>query len=117
MMLTESEKWDEEYKNWIARENETPPNIETIDSFKEYWADVIALVNQTAATASLHGYGMAAMAAIRRFSHVNGYTDTFKVTGYTTYYAVNNSMDDTIKYYATEYMRVIYGYVIPSMHP
>ena len=23
--------------------------------------------------------------AIRRFSHVNGYTDTFKVTGYTTY--------------------------------
>ncbi len=42
--------------------------------------------------------------AIRRFSHVNGYTDTFKVTGYTTYYAVNNSMDDTIKYYATEYM-------------
>jgi len=42
--------------------------------------------------------------AIRRFSHVNGHTDKFKVTGYTTYYAVNNSMDDTIKYYATEYM-------------
>jgi len=42
--------------------------------------------------------------AIRRLSHVNGYTDKFKVTGYTTYYAVNNSMDDTIKYYATEYM-------------
>jgi len=42
--------------------------------------------------------------AIRRYSHVNGYTDRFKVTGYTTYYAVNNSMDDTIKYYATEYM-------------
>jgi len=41
--------------------------------------------------------------AIRRYSHVNGYTVKFKVTGYTTYYAVNNSMDDTIKYYATEY--------------
>jgi hypothetical protein len=43
--------------------------------------------------------------AIRRYSHVHGYTDKFKVTGYTTYKnAVNNSMDDTIKYYATEYM-------------
>jgi hypothetical protein len=51
----------DEYKNWIARENETPPIAETIDSFKEYWADAIALVNQTAAPASQHGYGMAAM--------------------------------------------------------
>jgi hypothetical protein len=34
-----------------------PANIETIDSFKEYWA----LVNQTAAPALQHGYGMAAM--------------------------------------------------------
>ncbi len=42
--------------------------------------------------------------AIWRYSHVNGYTYKFKVTGYTTYYAVNNSMDDTIKYYTTEYM-------------
>jgi hypothetical protein len=32
-----------------------------IDSFKEYWANVIALVNQTAILASQHGYGMAAM--------------------------------------------------------
>ena len=31
----------------------------TIDSFKEYWAD--AINNQTAAPASQHGYGMAAM--------------------------------------------------------
>jgi hypothetical protein len=30
-----------EYKNWIARENETPPIVETIDSFKEYWAAAI----------------------------------------------------------------------------
>jgi len=53
--------YSEEYKNWIARENETPPILETIDSFKEYWADAIALVNQTAAPALQHGYGMAAM--------------------------------------------------------
>ena len=51
----------EEYKNWIARENKTPPIRETINSIKEYWADAIALVNQTAAPASQHGYGMAAM--------------------------------------------------------
>ena len=42
-------------------ENETPPIFKTVDSFKEYWADVIALVNQTAAPASQHGYSMAAM--------------------------------------------------------
>ena len=30
-----------EYKNWIVRENETPPIVETIDSFKEYWAAAI----------------------------------------------------------------------------
>ena len=53
--------YSEEYKNWIARENECPPIVETIDSFKEYWADTIALVNQTVAPASQHGYGMAAM--------------------------------------------------------
>jgi hypothetical protein len=51
----------EEYKGWIARKNETPPIAETIDSFKEYWADTIALVNQTAIPAAQHGYGMAAM--------------------------------------------------------
>jgi hypothetical protein len=45
----------------IARKNETPAIVKTIDSFKEYWANVIALVNQTAVLASQHGYGMAAM--------------------------------------------------------
>ena len=50
-----------EYKGWIARENETPPITETIDSFKEYWANTIALVNQTALPATQHGYGMAAV--------------------------------------------------------
>jgi hypothetical protein len=32
-----------------------------IDSFKEYWANVISIVNQKAVLASQHGYGMAAM--------------------------------------------------------
>jgi hypothetical protein len=49
------------YKYWIAHENESPPIRETIESFKEYWSNVIALVNQTAAPVSQHGYGMAAM--------------------------------------------------------
>ncbi len=44
--------YSEEYKNWIARENEIPPITEMIDSFKEYWAGAITLVNQTAAPAS-----------------------------------------------------------------
>ncbi len=38
--------YSEEYKNWIAHENKSPPIKETIDSFKEYWANAIALVNQ-----------------------------------------------------------------------
>ncbi len=53
--------YSEEYKGWIARKNEQPPIVETIDSFKECWADAIALVNQTAVPAAQHGYGMAAM--------------------------------------------------------
>jgi hypothetical protein len=53
--------YSEEYKNWIARKNKTPEIVETIDSFKEHWANAIALVNQTAVPASQHGYGMAAM--------------------------------------------------------
>jgi hypothetical protein len=40
----------EEYKNWISRENAVPPINEMINSFKEYWANTIALVNQTAIT-------------------------------------------------------------------
>jgi hypothetical protein len=53
--------YSKEYKNWITHENKTPAIIETIDSFKEYWANGIALVNQMAFPASQHGYGMAAM--------------------------------------------------------
>jgi hypothetical protein len=50
-----------EYKNWILHENAVPPNVKTIDSFKEYWANAIAIVNQTAVPALQHGYGMTAM--------------------------------------------------------
>jgi hypothetical protein len=53
--------YSKEYKNWIAREHESPPIVETIDSFKEYWSGAIALVNQMAAPASQHGYGMVAV--------------------------------------------------------
>ena len=53
--------YSEDYKGWIARENETPRITQTINSFKEYWADAIALVNQTAVPATQHGYGMATM--------------------------------------------------------
>jgi hypothetical protein len=41
--------------------------------------------------------------AIRRYSHVHGYTDEFKVIGNTTV-KVNNNSDDLVKYYATKYM-------------
>ena len=53
--------YSEEYKNWIARKNETPPIVETIHSFKEYWAAAITLINQTAIPAANHGYGMTVM--------------------------------------------------------
>jgi hypothetical protein len=49
-----------EYKNWISCKNATPQIVETINSFKEYWGDAIALVNQTAVLALQHGYGMTA---------------------------------------------------------
>jgi hypothetical protein len=42
----------EEYKNWNSCKKVVPPIVKTIDSFKEYWADAIALVNQTAIPAS-----------------------------------------------------------------
>ena len=53
--------YTEEYKSWIARENESPPIVKTINSFKEYWSGAIALVNQMAAPASQYGYYMAAV--------------------------------------------------------
>ncbi len=42
--------------------------------------------------------------AIRRYSHVHGFTDEFKVTGYTTFKANYKSADNSVKYYTKEYM-------------
>jgi hypothetical protein len=53
--------YTKEYKNWISCNITVPLIVKTIDSFKEYWADAIALVNQTAVLALQHGYRMTAM--------------------------------------------------------
>jgi hypothetical protein len=53
--------YSEEYKDWIAREQATPPIVKTIKSFKEYWSTAITLVNQTAIPAASHRYGMTVM--------------------------------------------------------
>ena len=53
--------YSEEYKDWIARKQATPPIVETIESFKEYWSAAITRVNQTAIPAASHGYGMTVM--------------------------------------------------------
>jgi hypothetical protein len=53
--------YSKEYKNWIACECKTPAIVETIDSFKEYWARTITLINQMSIPATQHGYGMAAL--------------------------------------------------------
>jgi hypothetical protein len=53
--------YTKEYKNWISRKNAVPPLIEMINSFKEYWANAIALINQTDVLALQHGYGMTPM--------------------------------------------------------
>ncbi len=42
--------------------------------------------------------------AIRRYSHVNGFTGKFKVTGYKTFKVYNNAFNNLVKYYANEYM-------------
>jgi hypothetical protein len=48
-------------KNWISCKNVVPQIVKTIHSFKQYWADKIALVNQTAVPALQHEYGMTTM--------------------------------------------------------
>jgi hypothetical protein len=35
---------------------------------------------------------------------VNGFTDEFKVTGYTTFKVYDNASDNSVKYYANKYM-------------
>ncbi len=43
--------------------------------------------------------------AIWRYSQVNGFTDEFKVTRYTTFKVYDNASDNAVKYYANEYMK------------
>jgi hypothetical protein len=42
--------------------------------------------------------------SIRRYSHVHGFTEEFKVTGYTTFKVYNNVSANSVKYYANDYM-------------
>jgi hypothetical protein len=42
--------------------------------------------------------------AIRRYSHAHGFTNEFKVTGYTTFKVYINASDNPVKYYASAYM-------------
>jgi hypothetical protein len=60
-VIKRCEMYAKEYKNWILHENAVLPIVKTINSFKEYWANAIAFVNQTAIPTSQHGYGMTAM--------------------------------------------------------
>jgi hypothetical protein len=41
--------------------------------------------------------------ASRRYSHVHGFTEEFKVIGYTTFKVYDNAFDNLVKYYANEY--------------
>jgi hypothetical protein len=45
---------------------------------------------------------------------VNGFTDEFKVTGYTAFKVYDNTSDNSVKYYANEYMngKKIYDYAM-----
>ncbi len=38
--------------------------------------------------------------AIRRYSHVHGFTEEFKVTGYKTFKVYYNASDNSVKYMA-----------------
>jgi hypothetical protein len=42
--------------------------------------------------------------AIWRYSHVNGFTDEFNITVYTAFKVYDNASDNSVKYYANEYM-------------
>ncbi len=42
--------------------------------------------------------------AIRRYSHLHGFADEFKVTGYTIFKVYDNASENSVKYYGNEYM-------------
>jgi hypothetical protein len=77
-----------EYKNWISHKNRVPLIIKAIGSFKEYWANVIALVNQTAVPALQYGYGMT---AVDDNTSVMLYSDLLAKFG-ATYAAIQKTM-------------------------
>jgi hypothetical protein len=85
--------YSKEYKNWIACKSKSPPIIEAINSFKEYWFGAIALVNQMAAPVSQHGYGMA---AVDNDVLIASYNETL-----TNFGAAYAAMQETIKSQAT----------------
>ncbi len=60
-IIKRSGMYMEEYKQRITRKAIHLQINEDMASFKEFWSSKIALVNQTAIPASLHGYGMAAV--------------------------------------------------------
>jgi hypothetical protein len=51
--------YGKEYKAWIACEAVHPCIVKMVDKFKKCWAAKITLVNQTAISAIMHGFGMA----------------------------------------------------------
>jgi hypothetical protein len=53
--------YGKEYKAWIAYEPICPRIVETVNTFKTFWAAKITLMNQTTIPASMHGYGMVAV--------------------------------------------------------
>jgi hypothetical protein len=48
--------------------------------------------------------------AIRRYSHVHGFTDEFKVTGYTTFKVNGIASDNLVKHYVNKYMNSVKRY-------
>jgi hypothetical protein len=78
----------EECKYWISHKNAVPPIIKMIDSFKEYWANGIALINQTAVLALQHGYGMT---TLNNKTSVTSYSDPLANFG-AAYAAVQETM-------------------------
>jgi hypothetical protein len=48
--------------------------------------------------------------AIKRYSHLHGFTDEFKVTRYTTFKVNDNACKNSVKYYANEYIHTVKRY-------
>jgi hypothetical protein len=53
--------YGKEYKAWIACKAVCPLIVKKVNTFKPFGAAKITLVNQTAITTNMHGYGVAAV--------------------------------------------------------